>query len=100
MAAVAFGSDGRTGAEAGTLGVRPENLKLCAPEQALVTGRARGASGRDNDPLPRRRGGSADPGQIRENPCFTKGDRLSLTANAADLQAFDTAGTALQRLAA
>ncbi|HTN62598.1 MAG TPA: sn-glycerol-3-phosphate ABC transporter ATP-binding protein UgpC, partial [Devosia sp.] len=36
---IAFGGGGRSGAETGTLGVRPENLKLCPPEQALVTGK-------------------------------------------------------------
>ncbi|HTN61699.1 MAG TPA: TOBE domain-containing protein, partial [Devosia sp.] len=87
-------------AETGTLGVRPENLKLCPPEQALVTGKVDLVEHLGEVTILYLDIGADQPilAKFEKTQAFTKGDSLSLTAEAADLHAFDTAGSALQRL--
>ncbi|HTM76751.1 MAG TPA: TOBE domain-containing protein, partial [Devosia sp.] len=100
MSEIAFGGGGRSGAETGTLGVRPENLKLCSPEQALVTGTVDLVEHLGEVTILYLDIGVDQPilAKFEKTQAFTKGDSLSLTAEAADLHAFDTAGSALQRL--
>jgi alpha-glucoside transport system ATP-binding protein len=100
MGPVAFGGGGRSGTGTGTLGVRPENLKLCAAEQALVTGTVDLVEHLGEVTILYLDVQTGQPilAKFEKTQAFTKGDSLSLTADATDLHAFDATGAALQRL--
>lgn len=97
---IAFGSIGREGTEAGTLGVRPESLRLSAPEQALVTGIVDLVEHLGEVTILYLDIGAAQPvlAKFDKTRAFTKGDRVSLAADVGELHAFDASGAALQRL--
>ncbi|MFK4808746.1 ABC transporter ATP-binding protein [Devosia sp. ZW T5_3] len=99
--AIAFGSGGRTDKEAGTLGVRPESLRLSTPEQALLTGTVDLVEHLGEVTILYLDVGSEQPvlAKFDKTKAFNRGDIVSLTADAAELHAFDAAGAALQRLA-
>ena len=98
---IAFGSGGRTGNEAGTLGVRPESLRLAPPEQALLTGTVDLVEHLGEVTILYLDIGSEQPilAKFDKTKMFNRGESVSLTADIAELHAFDANGAALQRLA-
>lgn len=98
---VSFGSAGRSGHELGTLGVRPENLHIAASEaEALVTGSVELVEHLGEVTILYVNAGLAQPvlAKLTKTQDFNKGDRISLTADDAELHAFDAKGVALPRL--
>ncbi|MGB3339499.1 MAG: TOBE domain-containing protein, partial [Devosia sp.] len=98
---IAFGNGGRPDGEAGTLGVRPESLRLSTPEQALLTGTVDLVEHLGEVTILYLDVGAEQPvlAKFDKTQAFTKGDKVSLTADASELHAFDASGAALQRLA-
>ena len=97
---IAFGNGGHQAGETGTLGVRPESLRLCPPEQALITGTVDLVEHLGEVTILYLDVQAEQPvvAKFDKTQAFSKGDRISLTADAADLHAFDARGAALQRL--
>ncbi|MBD8066027.1 sn-glycerol-3-phosphate ABC transporter ATP-binding protein UgpC [Devosia sp. PTR5] len=98
--AIAFGSGGRSGAEAGTLGVRPESLHIAEAGAALITGMVELVEHLGEVTILYVAAGLGQPvlAKLSKTQDFAKGDRVSLSAASTDLYAFDASGDALPRL--
>jgi alpha-glucoside transport system ATP-binding protein len=97
---VAFGNAGRETGETGTLGVRPESLRVSRPERALITGTVDLVEHLGEVTILYLDVQAEQPvvAKFEKTQAFTKGDKISLTAEDTDLHAFDASGSALQRL--
>jgi alpha-glucoside transport system ATP-binding protein len=99
VAAARFASDGREGAQDGTLGVRPEHLTLTTVDDALISGTVDLVEhlGEVTIAYLRLEDGTPLTAKFERTRSLEKGEVLHLTADAGDLHAFDATGTALPR---
>ncbi|MFB9947640.1 ABC transporter ATP-binding protein [Rhizobium puerariae] len=94
-----FAAGGRAGRERGTLGIRPEHLRIGSAGQALVSGAVDLVEhlGEVTIAYLRLPGDISVTVKLERTQDLKKGEALHLTADPADLHAFDQSGSALAR---